>query len=293
MPTTPWLALVAISPLIACLLYPIQVNEKTSQPRISRAAEFQENEAAAHLIGDWPDIRLDPSQSKAYHPFEGIRFRVTVDVEGNVVEVVPEDSEDRTWESGVVDQGKKIIRELKFRPFIRRGRQVPARFAFYMPVFPPEERPLQHTVFPDLIDRNSLVITLDRGGCYGTCPIYKIDIHGDGTVDYEGKCFVAVRGRRAAKISTQAVDGLFELFKSSDYFSLREEYESPATDLPTFITSISFDGHVKSVTDYYGVEMGMSDSVKRIERSIDKATDSALWISKHGTWKPSKRKPCV
>jgi hypothetical protein len=34
-----------------------------------------------------------------------------------------------------------------------------------------------------------LRITLNRSVCYGKCPAYKIEIHGDGTVLYDGEVF--------------------------------------------------------------------------------------------------------
>src|SRR5258708_6582282 len=33
---------------------------------------------------------------------------------------------------------------------------------------------------------NQIVVRLERTGCYGNCPAYKLTIHGDGRVEYEG-----------------------------------------------------------------------------------------------------------
>ena len=43
-------------------------------------------------------------------------------------------------------------------------------------------------------DYASLVITLERTACFGTCPIYKLTVYGDGRVEYEGERFVTVTG---------------------------------------------------------------------------------------------------
>lgn len=145
--------------------------------------------------------------------------------------------------------------------------------------------PDHHPVFPQLHDRSSLVMSLDRTGCYGTCPDYRVQIHGDGRVDYDGRCFVAVRGHAKAAISVEAVNQLFGLFQKADYFALKDSYNAMVTDNPTYTTSISFDGHNKSVSDYVGKEAGMPDSVATIENAIDKMTNSEQWISRNGAWK--------
>ena len=35
-------------------------------------------------------------------------------------------------------------------------------------------------------DLKTVTILLDRTACYGTCPAYKVTIHGDGRVEYTG-----------------------------------------------------------------------------------------------------------
>jgi hypothetical protein len=44
-------------------------------------------------------------------------------------------------------------------------------------------------------------ITLDRTGCYGTCPAYTLSLGADGSATYEGRAFVAARGRFEAQIA--------------------------------------------------------------------------------------------
>ena len=36
-------------------------------------------------------------------------------------------------------------------------------------------------------DTKGTVVRLERSECYGTCPSYSVEIHGDGSVEYEGK----------------------------------------------------------------------------------------------------------
>src|ERR1044072_5001999 len=71
-------------------------------------------------------------------------------------------------------------------------------------------------------DLNKVVITLERGGCFGPCPIYSVTIHGDGTVIYKGKQYVKVEGTRRYKIPKEEVKKLVAEFYRIDYFSLKE-----------------------------------------------------------------------
>ena len=68
-----------------------------------------------------------------------------------------------------------------------------------------EPRPNVNAVFPEIHDWNTLRITLSRSGCYGKCPTYEVEIHGDGTVLYDGKFDVAAKGKHTAKISHASV----------------------------------------------------------------------------------------
>src|SRR4051812_14581782 len=69
---------------------------------------------------------------------------------------------------------------------------------------------------------DATVITLERTGCFGPCPIYRLTLHGDGTVVFEGKRFVKSTGTFTAHIAPEQVRRLVEDFKKVDYFSLRD-----------------------------------------------------------------------
>lgn len=135
-----------------------------------------------------------------------------------------------------------------------------------------------HIAFPEIDDWNSLRITLSRGSCYGRCPTYEIEIHGDGTVVYDGKENVATKGMRTAKISHASLVELVDVFRKADYFSLDDRYVAGVTDNPAYKTSISFDGVSKSVLDYVGRSVGMPSAVSDVETAIDRLSGAHKWI---------------
>jgi len=65
-----------------------------------------------------------------------------------------------------------------------------------------------------------------------------------------------------------------------DYFSLAAGYASGVTDMPTYVTSISFDGMSKSVLDYVGREAGMPRGVSDVELAIDRLSGASNWIKR-------------
>ena len=52
-----------------------------------------------------------------------------------------------------------------------------------------------------------------------------------------------------------------------------------ATDFPTYVISVSFDGKTKSVTDYIGAEIGMPQGVTDLEDAIDRTAHTEKWTT--------------
>lgn len=133
-------------------------------------------------------------------------------------------------------------------------------------------------------DYSSLIITLERTPCFGTCPAYKLTVYGDGRVVYEGSMFVAVDGQQTATISPNDVRELVAAMENAKFFSLKDDYSAPATDLPSTITTVTLGGQSKTI-NHYGV-CGYSDidtapkELCDLESKIDEITNSAQWVGK-------------
>ena len=127
-------------------------------------------------------------------------------------------------------------------------------------------------------------ISLERTPCYGTCPVYKVTLHADGTVTYEGKEFVKEIGTRSGRISASDFQQLARQVQKIDFFSLKDEYRSKknpngsilnVTDLPTRITTVKKGDRTKTVENYFGGP----DALKRLEEAIDRISGSAVWVN--------------
>jgi len=92
----------------------------------------------------------------------------------------------------------------------------------------------------------NVVITMERSVCFGTCPVYKLTIFGNGNVVYNGEKFVKVVGEQTTKIPEDKIRELISEFYKTGFFSLKEKYIEKCdirgcvrvTDLPTTIVSI-------------------------------------------------------
>lgn len=154
---------------------------------------------------------------------------------------------------------------------------------FFQPAFPK-------------VDRKELTITLRREACYGSCPDYLVTIMGNGRVVFDGAPFiqrnetatvepifstesgVRVTGVHETTISQREIEKLLKIFKQARFFSLRDEYRAPITDISADIVMIDTGNGKKSVLDYGGSEVGMPNAVNALQRAIDAAAATDRWI---------------
>ena len=69
-------------------------------------------------------------------------------------------------------------------------------------------------------------ITLERGPCFGTCPVYTVTLDRSGAVRFEGRRFVADSGVSTGAVPRERVDSLFAELVSSGYFGFADSYRS-------------------------------------------------------------------
>jgi len=240
----------------------------------TRPASVGEEEVADHRAGDPPFLRISlPPREAGELAMEGIAVRVAVDSSGAVISALSDENASAELRS----RAAAVVRNLRYRPFQRGGHNVAAAFEERVRVLPPELIPKTRVPFPTVHDWNSVRITLTRTRCYGMCPSYRVEIHGDGKVLYEGQGFVAVMGSHRGSIPKESVVELVNAFHDADYYSLQGEYVWGATDLPTYETSIEIDGRLKKVKDYAGWQIGMPLAVSKLESEIDRLADTDRW----------------
>lgn len=129
-------------------------------------------------------------------------------------------------------------------------------------------------------------VSLERGPCFGTCPVYRVTVDRAGNVRFDGRRFVADTGLTTASVPREAVDNLFAELEASGYFDLADSYRSGdpgcaryATDLPTVITEVRVGGRSKRIEH----DRGCADApaaLSALETRIDEVAGVRRWIEK-------------
>ena len=91
--------------------------------------------------------------------------------------------------------------------------------------------------------------------------------------------FVVARGEHTDTVDANEVREFAKRFVADDFYSMDSSYESAATDLPTYILSLSIDGHSKKVLDYAGQWVGMPEVIADLEAQTDAFARTQRWIS--------------
>ncbi len=93
----------------------------------------------------------------------------------------------------------------------------------------------------------SELISMEKGACHGSCPIYQLTIFNNGKCEFNGKRFCKKLGAFTANLSEVELNFLLQKIAQLDMNAYPERIESLVPDFPsTEITSQSDEG-VKSV----------------------------------------------
>lgn len=126
-------------------------------------------------------------------------------------------------------------------------------------------------------DEAEVAITLERGACFGVCPVYTLTIYTDGTVIFNGERHTTVEGEQSIQIDPGIVANLIAGFEESGFFEWEDEYtHMSVSDLPYITTSVTRDGETKTIRRYTG-DTSAPQALPYLELWIDLATYSIQW----------------
>jgi hypothetical protein len=135
---------------------------------------------------------------------------------------------------------------------------------------------LLRLVKPDLV-----VIELERMGCYGICPIYSLQILGDGRVQYDGQRFVLIEGAQTARVDLRQVQELITAFENIDFFALPDHLSYGIEDLDESRTCMTLASTRKCVeirSTYPAVGLTELAKVKELNKVIDRVAGVERWV---------------
>ena len=117
-------------------------------------------------------------------------------------------------------------------------------------------------------------ISLERGPCYGTCPIFQVTFQRDGAARYQGEGFVPRIGAYEGRIRQATFDRLATVILDSGFLALRGSYDEPITDAATVTTMIEAGTRRKVVSNY---ARSGPVQLELVERAIDAVARRVRW----------------
>jgi hypothetical protein len=129
-----------------------------------------------------------------------------------------------------------------------------------------------------------MIVVLDRKGCMGPCPVYKLTVWADGSVLYVGKKNVAVAGRQEKTIPFSQIGELVAAFDAANFQKITEDASSlqcdtSISDAPEIEISIQRNSSTYAVThgsDCYADPF--FHPVERLADSIDRIVGTKEWV---------------
>ncbi len=125
-----------------------------------------------------------------------------------------------------------------------------------------------------------LVMSLQRTMCPSACPDYSLSIYADGRVLYEGRRYVAIKGKQKIHISKGQVNQLYDEFCRINFFTLKDKYEALIKDGSITKISLRADGLFKEVINCHPSQAPAG--LYSLEKMIDETTGSKRWITRFG-----------
>ncbi|MEO6882854.1 MAG: DUF6438 domain-containing protein [Bacteroidia bacterium] len=120
---------------------------------------------------------------------------------------------------------------------------------------------------------DSTLIWMSKTPCFGTCPVYTIDIHANGKVFFDGTQNVSKIGKFQKQLTKQLVDSLTNIFENAPFWDFKDNYSAMMTDIPTTYIRFVHNGKDKKIRDYYNAPQ----SLRILEKMIQQIANSDDW----------------
>ncbi|MFB9993235.1 DUF6438 domain-containing protein [Deinococcus oregonensis] len=121
-------------------------------------------------------------------------------------------------------------------------------------------------------------LSLQREACYGTCPVYTVQVNGNGAVLWTGERWVQQVGKLRATVNPAAVKRLQQAVKAANFFVLKDEYlDMPVTDLP-YATLEVRQGMQHKTVHYYLGDPNVPPALLNLAKQADLELGTAAWI---------------
>lgn len=127
-----------------------------------------------------------------------------------------------------------------------------------------QETTLQETIY----QTTNLVASFEKNPCFGVCPVFTLEIYGDGKVVYIGTQNVENIGKHIGKVNQSTIKELIDKAKEINFEKLENKYDGPVSDLPATYTGILLNGNFKKIMARYDVPEQLIEFNKYFDQLI-------------------------
>ncbi len=122
------------------------------------------------------------------------------------------------------------------------------------------------------------MLSLQRTPCYGACPVYLVEVLGDGTLRFKGERHVKVTEPVEVRLDQATLQKLFARVESSPFAGWPHFTKESSSDAPTVV--LTFKGH--TVRHYRG-DLDAPEELTRLEDDVDTILGTGRWTKGEGT----------
>ncbi len=126
------------------------------------------------------------------------------------------------------------------------------------------------------LSRQEKIIEMEKGPCFGRCPIFKLTIYKNGMAAYEGERYTDRLGLHVKLLPKSTFEEIKQQFRDADLWRYRNVYKGRIPDLQTVTITYHEDGESKSITG----KDGRPEVVMELESALDEIANSKGWTQK-------------
>jgi hypothetical protein len=113
---------------------------------------------------------------------------------------------------------------------------------------------------------SDFAVSMERTPCFGTCPVYKIEISNTGTLTWTGIRFTEREHIWSRQLNSDEMQLLWQEVQRSGYFEMAVEYDDPSlSDAPSILLEIQGNGKTHKVKD----RIRGPEALRQLESMID------------------------
>ena len=114
----------------------------------------------------------------------------------------------------------------------------------------------------------SVILEIETTSCYGTCPVYTMQIYSNGSAILLGKEHMRNIGKFSSNIEKERLNKLIKSFEASSFFEFNNAYNSKFKDLPTKYISYHKDGLTKKILAYDNIPKELQKLIVQLEALV-------------------------